>query len=259
MIITFSSMKGGVGKTTNAILTATNLAARGYQVLFYDLDPNNSGTMFFTSGIEKIEDIVEKYNVFESLSHNEIDPYVVRTRFENIDIIPSNLNICKLRGIGYSELTKTFRNMKMNYDFVIIDTAPNYDNLVINALQASDLILTPLEFTSFNLTTTKFLEKQLFDDCPNQVEKWFLFYAHWQEKFVPFENSIQMQFVKLFENEFGNILDIHIPDTPAARYYTQTDTPLSVDSPIIGNKRLAKEINKLCNMVTGQEQIVLNF
>ena len=42
MIITYSSMKGGVGKTTNAILTAENLAARGFKVLYFDLDTNNS-------------------------------------------------------------------------------------------------------------------------------------------------------------------------------------------------------------------------
>ena len=54
MVITYSSMKGGVGKTTDSILTATNLAARGFKVLYFDLDPNNSGTMYFTAGIENI-------------------------------------------------------------------------------------------------------------------------------------------------------------------------------------------------------------
>ena len=67
MIITFSSMKGGVGKTTNAILTAANLAARGFKVLYFDLDTNNSGTMYFTQGIEGIEETIETHNVFESL------------------------------------------------------------------------------------------------------------------------------------------------------------------------------------------------
>ena len=71
MIITYSSMKGGVGKTTDAILTATNLAVRGFKVLFFDLDTNNSGTMYFSQGIENIQDMIETHNVFESLSHNE--------------------------------------------------------------------------------------------------------------------------------------------------------------------------------------------
>ena len=123
MVITYSSMKGGVGKTTDSILTATNLAARGFKVLYFDLDPNNSGTMYFTAGIENITETIERCNVFESLSHNSIKNYAVQSRVENIDIIPSHLNIHKLRGIGYNELQKTLRGN--GYDYVVIDTAPN--------------------------------------------------------------------------------------------------------------------------------------
>ena len=84
MIITYSSMKGGVGKTTNAILTATNLAARGYKVLFFDPDTNNSGTMYFTQGIEEINDTIETQNVFDSFSHNDIKRCSIPSRIKNI-------------------------------------------------------------------------------------------------------------------------------------------------------------------------------
>lgn len=257
MTLTYSSMKGGVGKTTDAILTATNLAARGYKVLYFDLDPNNSGTMFFTSGIENIEEIIERCNVFESLSHNDIRNYAVPSRIENVDIVPSHLNIFKLRGIGYNELQKTLRDN--GYDYVIIDTAPTYDNIVINALIAADIILTPLEFSSFNLTTTKFLQRQIYDDCPQQAEKWYLLYSHWQEKLAVFETSKQSQFVKVFENNFQNILNVHIPQTSAADNYVQTDAKLSMISPLVGVKRLATEVNKLVNMLTGKDDEVEKF
>lgn len=257
MTLTYSSMKGGVGKTTDSILTATNLAARGYKVLYFDLDPNNSGTMFFTSGIENIEEIIERCNVFESLSHNDIRNYAVPSRIENVDIVPSHLNIFKLRGIGYNELQKTLRDN--GYDYVIIDTAPTYDNIVINALIAADIILTPLEFSSFNLTTTKFLQRQIYDDCPQQAEKWYLLYSHWQEKLAVFETSKQSQFVKVFENNFQNILNVHIPQTSAADNYVQTDAKLSILSPLVGVKRLATEVNKLVNMLTGKDDEVEKF
>lgn len=257
MTLTYSSMKGGVGKTTDSILTATNLAARGHKVLYFDLDPNNSGTMFFTSGIENIEEIIERCNVFESLSHNDIRNYAVPSRIENVDIVPSHLNIFKLRGIGYNELQKTLRDN--GYDYVIIDTAPTYDNIVINALIAADIILTPLEFSSFNLTTTKFLQRQIYDDCPQQAEKWYLLYSHWQEKLAVFETSKQSQFVKVFENNFQNILNVHIPQTSAADNYVQTDAKLSMISPLVGVKRLATEVNKLVNMLTGKDDEVEKF
>ncbi|MBM7022675.1 ParA family protein [Treponema sp. Marseille-Q4523] len=258
-VIVYASAKGGVGKTTGSILTATNLAARGYKVGYFDLDPNNSGTMFFTTGIEGIEEIIESHNVFEALSHNNIMDYVIATRIENIDIVPSHLNIFKLRGIGYNELQKTLKSRDLPYDYIVVDTAPTYDNIVINALNAADIILTPLEFSSFNFTTTKFLQRQLYDDCPQQVNKWYLLYSHWQEKLAPFEFSQQSQFVKVFESEFQNILDIHIPHTSAANNYTQTDTKISINSPIVGSKRLAIEMNKLVNMITGKENNVEKF
>ncbi|MCR5252568.1 MAG: AAA family ATPase [Treponema sp.] len=254
MIITFSSMKGGVGKTTNAILTATNLAARGFKVLFFDLDTNNSGTMFFTMGIEGINDTIEIKNVFESLSHNSIDKYAIESRIKNIDIVPSHLNIFKLRGIGYNELQKTLRGYENKYDYVVIDTAPTYDNIVINALLASDIILTPLKFSSFDFTTAKFLQKQLYDDAPNQVNKWYLLYSDWQQKFANFENAPQTQFVHYFEDNFTNILKIYIPRTEAASKYTQQDLRLSTKSKTLTAARnLAIEINKLINMLTGED------
>lgn len=122
-VIVYASAKGGVGKTTGSILTATNLAARGYKVGYFDLDPNNSGTMFFTTGIEGMEEIIESHNVFEALSHNNIMDYVIATRIENIDIVPSHLNIFKLRGIGYNELQKTLKSRELPYDYIVVDTA----------------------------------------------------------------------------------------------------------------------------------------
>ena len=254
MIITYSSMKGGVGKTTNAILTAANLAARGFKVLYFDLDTNNSGTMYFTQGLEGIEEKIETHNVFEALSHNDIKKYSIPSRIENIDIIPSHLNIFKLRGIGYNELQKTLKGYEDSYDYVVIDTAPTYDNIVINALLAADVILTPIKFSSFDFSTAKFLQKQLYDDAPAQVEKWYLLYSDWQQKFANFENAPQTQFVKYFEENFPNILQIYIPRTDAASKYTQMDLKVSTTSKVSTTARnLAIEINKLVNMLTGED------
>lgn len=257
MVITLSSMKGGCGKTTNSILITTNLAARGYKVLYFDLDPNNSGTMFFTSGIENISELIETHNIFESLSHNNVKNYVIKSNVENVDIIPSHLNIFKLRGISYNELSKTLRDNE--YDFVVIDTAPTYDNIVINALTVADIILTPLQLDSFNFTTTKFLQRQIYDDCPQQAEKWYLFYSFWRKNIETFSTSSQSQFASFFENEFKNILNVHIPSATAASNYIQCRQKLGVSSSAVGKSRLAQEINNLVNMLTGKEDAPEKF
>ena len=258
--IAYVSIKGGVGKTTNAIMTATNLAARGYRVLYWDGDGNNSGTMFFTTGISGIADTIESKNTFEALSHTNIANYAVHARIKNIDIVPSHLNIFKLRGIGYNELLRTLRTAEDNYDFIVIDTAPTYDNLVINAVLAADVIITPIRFTSFDFSTAKFLQKQLYDDCPDKVEKWYLMYSTWEDRWTPFEDSMQSQFVRLFEKHFPHkILEVHIPLAKAAVDYTQTDTKLSTKSRIVGARKLATEINKLVDMFTDKEDSVEIF
>ena len=251
MVITFSSLKGGVGKSTNAILVATNLAARGKKVLFYDTDTNNSGTMYFTTGIENINELIEEKNVFESMSHHKLVGYTFPSRIPNVDICPSHLNIDMLRGYGQNELRKTF-NTEHDYEYIIVDTAPHYDNILISALTASDLILTPIEFNYYNLTTTRHLESRFYDDCETKIDNWFLMYSRWIEQYAKFPNSLQSQYAKVFEDAYSNrILDVRIPQTSAAVNYTQTDKAISIHSSIKGEQRLATEINHLCNMILG--------
>ncbi len=257
--IAIINMKGGVGKTTNSIMTANCLAGRGLKVLFLDCDPNNSATMYYTSGIEGIKDKIERQNVFEVLSHNTIEGYTIPSKIKNVDIIPSHLNIYKLRGIGYNELQKTLRTVQ-DYDFAVIDSAPTYDNIVINSLIAADIILTPIRFTFFDYTTICFLQKQIYDDAPAQIDKWYLLYSDWVQSYARFPDSLQSQFVELFESTFQNILDVHIPRTLIAQNYTQVEGfSVSTQSHVVGSKRLALEFNKLCNMICGEENNVEKF
>ena len=46
-IVTFGSIKGGVGKTSMAAMTANCLAAAGFKVLVIDMDWNNSLSFYY--------------------------------------------------------------------------------------------------------------------------------------------------------------------------------------------------------------------
>ena len=249
MVITFPGMKGGVGMSTDAILLANNLAARGLKVLFFDMDTNNSSTIYYTLGMA---DEFPTRNVAEALTHRTTEGYTVKSRIPNVDIVPSSLRLFDIRSIDYHALKKTLPDGR--YDFVVIDTAPTYDNLVMNALYAADCIFTPVQLDFFNITTTKFLPSHLYDELAEQVGKWFIYYTFWQDNLAPFPHSVQSQYAAVFESEFDNILkDIQIPKTPATAKYTQTDVKVSVRSQMLGSQRLAAAFNRLANLVTQTE------
>lgn len=253
MVITLSSLKGGVGKSSLAMLIANNLAARGFKVLFWDQDTNNSSTGYYTKNIPGIKETVISKNVYEALFSKSVEGNIIPTRIENVDIVPSSLDLAKIRTLGFNTLKQTLQTAN-NYDYIIIDTAPTYDNLLINALTVSDLILTPLDFDEYNITTTHSLKGYMFDDLPEKIENknWYLVYTFWKAKLANFETSLQSQLVNIFEHEFDNIIsDIHIPDSSAMDKYILTDEKLKTTSSITGNKRLADEINKLVSMITG--------
>lgn len=250
--IVICSQKGGVGKTTDCVMLANCLAARGLKGLFIDLDPNNSATMSYTSGISADW---ERQNVFEMLTHRNISENVVETRIKRIDIIPSSLGLNDIRTIDTKVLKKTIEKDELDYDFIIIDTAPHYDNITINALTAADIIFTPIQLQMYNLTTSEYLQAKLYDELPEQVSKWYQIYSFWRDSMANFSTSVQSQISSIFEQRFENILkDIRIPETPIAGRYLQTDMKLSSSGRYVGEKRLYESFNKLADMIFGESE-----
>ncbi|MCC4380071.1 AAA family ATPase, partial [Limosilactobacillus reuteri] len=57
--ILYGNMKGGVGKTTNSVMTAYKLAKLGYKTLVCDLDPQANATQLLrrTYGLQHETDL----------------------------------------------------------------------------------------------------------------------------------------------------------------------------------------------------------
>lgn len=250
-VIVNCSMKGGTGKTTESIMLANCFAARGKKGCFIDLDTNNSGTMYYMSGIA---DSFEKQNAFEMFVHRNVMYNLIETRIKNISIVPSSLSLNDVRIEG-GALKKALTKDNLDFDFIIIDTAPAYTDVTINALAAADIIFTPIQPQMFNLTTSEYLRTKLVEEFPEQVPKWYLIYSFWRDALANFTTSMQSQISTLFEQRFDNILkDIYIPETPVAAKYLQTEMKLSKDSKVVGEKRLCEVFNKLTDMIFGEEE-----
>ena len=73
MVITVSSIKGGVGKSSVVLLLANNLASRGRKFLVIDTDLNNTVTVYYTMGIGRIGEICERQNVSLAFAQGKLD------------------------------------------------------------------------------------------------------------------------------------------------------------------------------------------
>ena len=149
--ISFCSVKGGTGKSSLSIVTALSLRRQGHKVLFIDLDPQNSGTFFFTPDNQG-------KSVFNSLLNNQIGDNILQTEY-GVDLLPSDLRLLDCRTIETNRLKKIL--IGLQYDYAIIDTAPTYDNLTTNSYLASDTIIIPSTVDAFSHKTAHFLIDKL--------------------------------------------------------------------------------------------------
>lgn len=204
-VVTYSSIKGGVGKSSIAAMTANCLAASGKKVLVIDMDVNNSMSFYYLD--KKGAEQAKEKNIARALGANveSLNDYTIKTRFENIDIIASSLELIDLRAVSERRLRNVMPTLK-GYDAVIIDTAPTYDNIVLNAYNASDIIITPILLTQFDYNTAEFLKKKLQSETDKYQNWWLVFNGVRGDVVNGNGSNKQSEYIQLFESSFANIV-----------------------------------------------------
>lgn len=259
MIITVSSIKGGVGKSSLVILAANNLAARGNRVLVIDMDLNNSVTFYYTLGLEGASELCDNRNIVMAITQERLKENVIETRRSNVYLLPSSLSLCDIRAIDYRKLKKLL-SKNCGFDYVIIDTSPTYDNLVMSAIYAADYILTPVDFAEFNFNMTSFLMKKIQEELPEKYGNTFIVFAHYLFQFDECEGGEQKDYMQLYYQAFASkILAVKLPHTSYVKKYTDRDELVSINSRESGKVRLAEAVNQLINMFTGEKDVVERF
>ena len=149
--IAICNQKGGVGKTTTALNLGVGLAREGQRVLLIDGDPQSD----LTSSLGYNPDDLDKsLGRLMYLATKDSRPDVKDTilhHSEGVDVIPSNLDLSSMETQLVNAmsrekvLTNLLKDVKKDYDYIVIDCLPSLGMLTINALTAADSVIIPVQ------------------------------------------------------------------------------------------------------------------
>jgi cellulose biosynthesis protein BcsQ len=158
--VVIGARKGGAGKTAVAALLARELVKQRARVLVLDLDPQRVGVSFRLGA-----------DVNSPLPYTAVD-LVLGSRgraFAPQVIVPGRLDLIagnqrdlaslemRLRelhqdrrltlgpGARRAELDVRLKAVEVGYDFVLVDTPTGFGEITTNALEASDVVISPID------------------------------------------------------------------------------------------------------------------
>lgn len=141
-VISFSIFKGGTGKTTSAVHTATALSQKGKKVLLVDLDQQASSTRYLN--VDPDSTNPNLYHVFTG----SVSPAtaIKQTAF-GIDLLASNSLMAAIEEAmeegDEEKFSEIINPLRQRYDFILVDSPPGKAMLAFNSLVAADLIISP--------------------------------------------------------------------------------------------------------------------
>ena len=157
-IISVINQKGGVGKTTTVINLAAGLSMQGKKILVIDLDPQGNAT----TGLGMSNTGSSDQTIYSVLNGTKkISEVVKKTKFENLDLITSNVDLSGLEVetagdsrrafILKDELASILNDSGGSYSHILIDCPPSLSLLTVMALVASESLVVPLQAEFFAL------------------------------------------------------------------------------------------------------------
>ena len=190
-----------MGKTTNSVLTAYQLAKLGYKTLVCDLDPQANATQLLrrTYGLQHGTDLQIGKTMMVALTEENIKPAIVNI-MDNLYLLPSSEDfknypdflemkfmldkekiesgdsttlqseMSKVKEQRIAYFAQQLAKVRDEYDFIIIDVPPTLSIFTDSAIYATDYVIIVLQTQQRSLDGAEtFFEylQQMYNDYAN--------------------------------------------------------------------------------------------
>lgn len=205
-VIGVYNIKGGVGKTASAVNLAYLSGNERRKTLLWDLDPQGSASFYYDEAFGKGSSLKKLIN-----GKIELGNLITATDYPKLDIIPADFSYRHIDAVldqtkkSKKRIKEILKDIKKDYEIVIIDCPPAISVLAENIFYACDFILVPIVPTILSIRAYEQIVAY-FED--NELDKSILipFFS-----MVELKKSIHRTTISQLNGKIPNLCNAMIP------------------------------------------------
>lgn len=141
-VISFTSQKGGVGKTTSCLIAGYGLAERGHKVLIVDADPQSAASFLLHADRGPgLAEVLKKTVKPEEAIYRKNSLLHIMRGSQILAETGDSFSYSKRKETALKEALEPLRAV---YDYILIDCPPALNLVAVNALTASNQAIVPV-------------------------------------------------------------------------------------------------------------------